>query len=716
MKPIAVPESMRLTQPTVDAGRLVPGEAGLPWLIGGSYAEPGRPGTPAVWLSDDAAVWSRAPVTDAVEGDFDGWAEGSAELTALAGSVWHDGLRTNKLWTSTDRRHWRERVLPQALTGGTEVTNLSVDGTSVVLLGTDSDGEQALLRLDANDSVTSVPLPAVASGERLAGWELVAAGPTVVLLASTGPEGATTAPVIYQSGDSGKSWSSRIRLTGDRGYFGGLTRTPDGFSLVGSVRADNGPNAPALPAAWRSPDGVSWTPERVPVPSEETDLAPASGVSLRSPIAANGTVTAIGQGPDAPVAGLYRRNGDGSWELAGTTDNNKYSGAHGSVVAQPDGSMVGLIDDGGVRIGRLTADRTWTDLQRLSSRAVPFAWPIVLDPARRLLRTGRSVWQVEPNGRRSRSGEFTLVTLQGDSAIETDWQPRAAESMHGALLSTGPDGVEVVLGAEYDPATGSAPARGSWRSPNVADWQSVSGFDSETTLDLDSLDHFGDRWILTARGRPDVGFTTRSSAQIWSSLDGTVWHQMPVQTDGELSSRINDVCATPTGDPIAVGWVERSPGIAVPAAWRLDGLWQRLNLGPFDDIDGQLSGCAAGPSGIVAEGTVDGRSAILQSITGDDWQRTVELARGESLSDVTARPAGFIAGGRLQQAGMSAPALWVSRDGRTWKPVRVPSFGPATARIGDLGNGEIAVFLPADAGDPISVIGDVDSLINEYGG
>lgn len=716
VRPLAVPDSMRLTQPKVDIGQLIPGSAGLPWLIGGSYAEPGQSGAPAVWLSDDANIWSKIPISDAVEGDFDGWAEGGTELTALAGSVWRDGMRVNKLWTSTDRRQWHERTLPQALTGGTEITDLSVDGTSVLLLGSAVDGKQTVLRLDADDNVSAVPLPTVGPDEQLDAWELVAAGNTVILLATTGPEGATTAPVLYHSSDSGANWSPRARLTDNRGYFGGITRTDDGFVLVGSVRADSSPSAPPLPAAWHSVDGASWLPERVPAAPEDLRLEPASGVSLRSPIAADGTVTALAHAPDAAVAGMYRRHNDGSWELVGTTGDNAYSGAKGSIVARPDGSIIGVIDDGGVRIGRLTADRTWTDVQQLSRRAVPFGGSLVLDPDRRLVRTGRSVWQVHADGTTSRSGEFMLVSLHVDAAVKTEWLPREAGSLHGTLTSIGPGGIEVVLGSAVDLENSSVTARGWWRSPLSTDWHPVSGFDPTTTLEMGTLGQVGNQWMLTAHGRPNIGFTTRGTGQIWSSTDGTSWQQMPVRSEGELSSRIAAVCAGPNSKHIAVGWVEQTPGTTVAAAWGLDGQWQRLNLGAFDDFDGSLSGCAAGPFGFVVDGTIDGRSAVLQSATGDDWQKAVVLGRGESLADITARPSGFIAAGRVQDSAMSAPALWVSRDGRAWNPVRVPSLDSSTARIGELEDGEIAVFLPAEDGEPISVIDDVDGLIAEYGG
>jgi len=150
----------------------------------------------------------------------------------------------------------------------------------------------------------------------------VAAGPGgVVVVGAEGNSGAKPQgpPVIIHSSD-GLTWD-RLDLSSvfDNAYFRDVTAYAGGFVIVGRVgEADvlGGPPAVGMPAAWTSPDGLTWL-------AAEVEGAEATGATLSMVIAGADGLFATGRQTDTteisgqgPLSGWVSTDGR-SWQLLG---------------------------------------------------------------------------------------------------------------------------------------------------------------------------------------------------------------------------------------------------------------------------------------------------------------------------------------------------------------------------------------------------------------
>src|SRR5690606_33456875 len=111
---LAVPPSMQRTQPYASvAGAILPAAGSAPYTFGRSIGAPGKPSSPAVWISDDGAEWEQRSVDSTFSGSFFGELAGDESLSALAGNAWSNAVPSTRLWISTDRSTWTSVKLPK---------------------------------------------------------------------------------------------------------------------------------------------------------------------------------------------------------------------------------------------------------------------------------------------------------------------------------------------------------------------------------------------------------------------------------------------------------------------------------------------------------------------------------------------------------------------------------------------------------------------------
>lgn len=85
--------------------------------------------------------------------------------------------------------------------------------------------------------------------------------------------------------------------------------------------------------------------------------------------------------------------------------------------------------------------------------------------------------------------------------------------------------------------------------------------------------------------------------------------------------------------------------------------------------------------------------------------------RGDTVGDVIATPGGLAAPGGDHDRGHSQPDVWLSPDGRTWRPVPVPTASSSTATDVVLWNGRLVVALQRASGPGVVVLENLDELL-----
>ena len=200
---------------------------------------------------------------------------------------------------------------------------------------------------------------------------------------------------------------------------------------------------------------------------------------------------------------------------------------------------------------------------------------------------------------------------------------------------------------------------------------------------------------------PDAG---TSLAATWESADGQSWEREDLApADGDVSESFSAVTNTEDGR-LAVGWV--GDGAASDAAlWReQDGEWRR---GDIPELGGEHEQWAfdvvVNDGGILVAGgeSVWGevRARMWFSEDGESWE-TVDGGPGgpfdatgqESVREVTAMGAGFVAVGSRNVDSEQDGLAWYSDDGRSWQQLDAPTLG---------GPGRQAVTTVATVGDVV---------------
>ena len=253
----------------------------------------------------------------------DGYVGVGSSRERLGGNCIPSSSTAPAFFTSADGLHWKlaqaENPVDDESQGGIPDRIVPVGGS---LLAMDHPFSGAPKMWRTGDGATWSPLDSPTWRDALASNTLisVAAGPGgVVVVAAEGRSCCTAQqglPMIIHSSD-GVTWD-RLDLSAifDKAFFWDVTAYAGGFAIVGRVgEADvlGGPPAVGRPAAWTSPDGVTWV-------AAEVEGAEASGALLSTVVAGADGLFATGRQIDTmEVSAQGWTSTDGrSWHLLGT--------------------------------------------------------------------------------------------------------------------------------------------------------------------------------------------------------------------------------------------------------------------------------------------------------------------------------------------------------------------------------------------------------------
>ena len=711
---VTVPASLATTQPyvTVDS-TVLPGVAGLPWLVGGSSAPPAAGGIPTIWSSPDGSSWTGKAVDPNFEGSFDGDLAGSDQLSALAGNAWRDGDSSAVVWTSTDRATWNAVKLPKDFAGSYRVVDAAVTGTTVVVIGATPEGESRGIRVDG-DKVTEFDLPDAGDEKLLQASAIVATGKTLLLLGAPGAEGEPAASVTWLSADLGDSWGEPSTVTDEKSNIAGVTYTGSGYVATGSAPRDAESNATGN-AAWSSADGTTWAAESVPSTGEYGTLYyhGSADAGLSAPNANGGTVMAVMWNDNAAVSGIYQRGADGQWSYLGETGANPGSGAGGLAVAVAGAPAVVLLGQSGYLRGGLF-DGSWRDTTVLAAREDVLA-PSAIYPAedRALVTLSRSTFELGENLSWRNSSQYSIAEVADDTLTETQWSPPEAAALTGVLMASDETGAEVLIGSSFPADTADILAQGWYRSAPDAGWTPMTGFDASGATSFSAVQKVGDEWVAVGRTRDSGNVGNPEHGVIWASADGVTWARGGGDFgSGTLETSIADVCALPDGGQVAVGWVEESVGSFRSSVWMGSaGTWTRADIGDLGSKSGYATACATGEKGVVMAANVGGRSTLQLSSDGATWTEELRADRGATLGEPVPVPGGFAASGSVASDSFTGPVVWLSADGADWSPVSIPSYKTgSTTEVAPYGD-DLLVTMSARTGHPVSIVRDIKTVI-----
>ena len=286
---------------------------GLDWVVG-STAEG------SCWDINDIVPWG------------DGYVGVGSSRERLAGNCIPTSPVSPAFFTSPDGLHWTiaqegDAIDADAASQDQEwfPARIVPVGDTLLAVGHNPWGPSAPKLWRTEDGLSWSPLDSPTWREALATNELIsmAAGPTgVVVVAAEGttaganPQGP---PLIIHSSD-GLNWD-RLDLSSvfDNAYFRDVTTYPGGFVIVGRVgeaEVRGGQPPVGVPAAWTSPDGLTWL-------AAEVEGSEATGAELFTVVAGADGLFATGRQTDTiELSGQGPRSGwastDGrSWQLLG---------------------------------------------------------------------------------------------------------------------------------------------------------------------------------------------------------------------------------------------------------------------------------------------------------------------------------------------------------------------------------------------------------------
>jgi hypothetical protein len=439
----------------------------------------------------------------------------------------------------------------------------------------------------------------------------------------------------------------------------GVVAAPSGFVAVGSDHARAVGTEPGRPAAWTSPDGLTWTQANAGL-----DFV---GALSDVEVGASGLV-AVGSicPPDchSPLAGaVAATSADGStWRF------NKVDGAVGGQQLASVGGQV-------FALGVLNRDTE------------PFA-------ELELWRSADGVaWQ-----------RVTTMPPTADAHGGAD-----IEAAEGHLIIAGwqsVTGVDGVRNFAYVSPPIAAP------TVTLPPWIAREFLGGAPRGSVQAVAPTASGFVAAAGSICDPPDTEPSTCQasIWTATADGAWSRVPDQPglDVSLSGPFNgpdpgafDVAAGPDGmvaignalDPAASGRAASS--VVGAAVWSSpDGrTWRRVEIGT-SPADTHLAGIAADARGYVIVGWVDdyrnspadihGRAAAWTSSDGVSWTRAADTAAMDigpcwdgsetafcgGMHAVSATGGGFVAVGYVRTAtspgGRPRPAAWRSPDGLTW--------------------------------------------------
>jgi hypothetical protein len=197
---------------------------------------------------------------------------------------------------------------------------------------------------------------------------------------------------------------------------------------------------------------------------------------------------------------------------------------------------------------------------------------------------------------------------------------------------------------------------------------------------------------------------------VWTSEHGLSWTGSALETLG--SSSVASAAAQWRDTTVIVGYISGPSGQEAQA-------WVSKKLGqPFvaasvtsSGVAAEMSEVTAGPLGLFASGTVDGRFALWSSTDGSVWtesssaEKVIGSQPSAEITSVLAQGAMVYAAGSVRSGASTHAALWASNDGIVWYQVSGTRTAFAAAAgdetiesLAPLGTGLVAVGAWRDAG------------------
>ncbi|NTW40951.1 MAG: hypothetical protein HGA44_13900, partial [Cellulomonadaceae bacterium] len=244
-----------------------------------------------VWTADEGEVAGSPVDVPGVIGDVTSVAaDGTADLAALAGSVWSDGRTSSYLVTSRDRVAWDAVELPPDV-AQTRVTDVAVvDETTVVLTGAGVAGRQPTVSVldTVTGEASTWALPTSPDTDTtLTG--VAAVGAQVLVTAAVGKRGEPASQVSFVSLDRGSTFDGPFPLAAAGATVSGVVRARSAWLATGGQRGTDGVQ---VPTAWSSTDGRTWQQdgERVVTQEDGTTYAEGEDAAFGAPVVRAGQV------------------------------------------------------------------------------------------------------------------------------------------------------------------------------------------------------------------------------------------------------------------------------------------------------------------------------------------------------------------------------------------------------------------------------------------
>jgi WD40 repeat protein len=221
----------------------------------------------------------------------------------------------------------------------------------------------------------------------------------------------------------------------------------------------------------------------------------------------------------------------------------------------------------------------------------------------------------------------------------------------------------------------------------------------------------GDEWTIV--GSVFEPESAASVATVWTSDDARGWEPSTVDPASSGTGETMNAAVATEGGLVAVGQVEDGAE-ADAAVWRqVDGEWRRaLPEAMAGEHEQWAFDVVAGESGILVAGgeNVWGevRPRLWFSPDGETWTSVDGGAGGpldgtgeESVRDVAAAGAGFVAVGSRRIDNEQDGLVWYSADGQSWEQVSAPTLGGS-------GRQEVMTVAATDAGPVAGGYSDAD--------
>jgi hypothetical protein len=195
-----------------------------------------------------------------------------------------------------------------------------------------------------------------------------------------------------------------------------------------------------------------------------------------------------------------------------------------------------------------------------------------------------------------------------------------------------------------------------------------------------------------------IGETQRKGAAL-TSRDGLTWQRSPDQTalrpPAGQTIRMAAVISTPDGY-VAVGGSVANVGPALqavaPMTWTSSdgGRWTRGS--PIVAPGINLSAIALSPIGLTAIGGPYNpplKTVVVRSTDGRHWSRLPDQPtfKGASVEDLAFAGGQLVAGGIAFRGEDPYPAVWASKDGRTWRYWRLSRTTGQVFHVAAIGTG-----------------------------